>query len=167
MPTSSFNKKLHYFNMPDELKWPSKERNQRLPRGAPMRTPPVSEQPRFKNHSSNSTSTEVDIKSKPAKLKEPNRAGNHGSKVSSSKVPSEGENPVSKNKMCEDPENEKPKLLITLTREEIEEDYLAMTGKKLPRNKMRRDKSKQKDLDVIFPGVSLEGRNAENLAKKY
>ncbi|CAI9260590.1 unnamed protein product [Lactuca saligna] len=90
-------------------------------------------------HSSSSTSTKVDIKSKPAKIKEPNPAGNHGSKGSSSKVPSEGENSVSKDKMSEDPENEKPKLLIRLTREEIEEDYLVMTGKKLPRNKMRRD----------------------------
>lgn len=134
--------------MPDELKWTSKEKNQQLPRGAPMRTPPISEQPRFMKHSNSSTSTEVDIKSKPAKIKEPNPAGNHGSKGSSSKVPSEGENSVSKDKMSEDPENEKPKLLIRLTREEIEEDYLAMTGKKLPRNKMKRDKTMKKDLDV-------------------
>ncbi|CAI9302261.1 unnamed protein product [Lactuca saligna] len=96
----------------DELKWPSTERSQRLPRGAPMRTPPISEQPRFMKHNNNSTSTVV---------------------------PSEGENSVSKDKMSKDPENEKPKLLIRLTREEIEEDYLAMTGKKIPRNKMRRD----------------------------
>nr|KAJ0214565.1 hypothetical protein LSAT_V11C400200440 [Lactuca sativa] len=115
--------------------WTSKERNQRLPRGAPMRTPPVSEQPRFMKHISNSTSIEVGIKSKPAKIKEPNPAGNHGSKGSSSKVPSKGENSFSKDKMCEDPENEKPKLLIRLTREDIEEDYLAITGKKLPRKK--------------------------------
>ncbi|CAI9299591.1 unnamed protein product [Lactuca saligna] len=123
----------------DELKWPSTDRSQRLPRGAPMRTPPVFEQPRFMKHSSNSTSTEVDIKSKPTKIKEPNLAGNRGSKGSSSKGSSEGENSVSKDKMSEDPENEKPKLLIRLTREEIEEDYLEMTGKKLLRNKMRRD----------------------------
>lgn len=50
--------------------------------------------------------------------------------------------------ICEDPQNERPKLLIMLTREEIEEDYLAMTGKKLPRNKMKRDKTMKKDLDV-------------------
>ncbi|KAI3764092.1 hypothetical protein L2E82_14095 [Cichorium intybus] len=151
MPPSSSTKKLHYFNIPDELKWPTKERNQRLTRGALMR-PSVSDQPSFMHHN-DSKSSEVD--------------NNHGSKASTSKVLTEGEDSVSKNMICESPQTNKPKLLITLTREEIEEDFLAITGKKLPRNMMKRDKIVQKDLDALFPALWLEGEETGNLPKKY
>ncbi|MFS8027943.1 hypothetical protein Hanom_Chr16g01504681 [Helianthus anomalus] len=62
---------------------------------------------------------------------------------------------VSKNRMLEPLEKFEdkhcmPKLKITLTREEIEEDYFGMTGRKLPRNMMKRDKTVQKGLDVSF-----------------
>ncbi|XP_010921901.1 uncharacterized protein [Elaeis guineensis] len=50
---------------------------------------------------------------------------------------------------------ERPKFSISLTREEVEEDFLAMKGKKPPRRPKKRAKIVQKQLDSIFPGLWL------------
>ncbi|KAK1561010.1 hypothetical protein Q3G72_033391 [Acer saccharum] len=52
--------------------------------------------------------------------------------------------------------NEKPKFSISLTKEEIEEDFLAMTGSKPPRKAQKRARSVQKQLDYVFPGLWLD-----------
>ncbi|KAL6609547.1 hypothetical protein ACP70R_039516 [Stipagrostis hirtigluma subsp. patula] len=43
----------------------------------------------------------------------------------------------------------------TLTRREIEADFVAITGKKPPRRPKRRPKSVQKQIDTLWPGSSL------------
>ncbi|KAL8119291.1 uncharacterized protein LOC141724204 [Apium graveolens] len=49
----------------------------------------------------------------------------------------------------------KPKFSISLTREEIEEDMLIMTGSKPSRKPKRRTKTVQRQLDCVFPGLYL------------
>lgn len=49
----------------------------------------------------------------------------------------------------------KQKFPITLSRKEIEEDYLIMTGSKPPRKPKKRTKTVQKKLDSVFPGLWL------------
>ena len=44
--------------------------------------------------------------------------------------------------------NEKPKFSFSLTREEIEEDFIKMTGSKPPRKSKKRPKNVQKAMDV-------------------
>ncbi|XP_034688888.1 uncharacterized protein LOC117916816 [Vitis riparia] len=56
--------------------------------------------------------------------------------------------------------NEKPKKFsITLSREEIEEDFLKMTGSKPPRKPNKRPKNVQKVLDNLTPGLWLHEVN--------
>ncbi|XP_008799250.1 uncharacterized protein LOC103713962 [Phoenix dactylifera] len=50
---------------------------------------------------------------------------------------------------------ERQKFSISLTREEVEEDFLVMKGKKPPRRPKKRAKIVQKQLDSIFPGLWL------------
>ncbi|KAK2650765.1 hypothetical protein Ddye_018254 [Dipteronia dyeriana] len=52
--------------------------------------------------------------------------------------------------------NEKPKFSISLSKEEIEEDFLAMTGSKPPRKSQKRPRNVQKQLDYVFPGLWLD-----------
>ncbi|XP_010651198.1 uncharacterized protein LOC104879577 [Vitis vinifera] len=55
---------------------------------------------------------------------------------------------------------EKPKkFLITLTWEEIEADFLAMTGSKPPRKPKRRPKNVQNVIDNLAPGLWLHEVN--------
>lgn len=49
----------------------------------------------------------------------------------------------------------KQKFSVSLSREEIEEDFLLMTGSKPPRKPKRRTKTVQKQLDSVFPGLWL------------
>ncbi|XP_068636890.1 uncharacterized protein [Aristolochia californica] len=55
----------------------------------------------------------------------------------------------------EDKRNEIPKFSISLTRDEIEEDFLAMTQAKPPRRPKKRPKIVQNKLDDLFPGLWL------------
>lgn len=48
-----------------------------------------------------------------------------------------------------------PKFSITLSREEIEADFLAMTGTKPPRRPKKRPKAVQRQLDALLPGAWL------------
>ncbi|GKC04583.1 hypothetical protein Tco_0996193 [Tanacetum coccineum] len=47
----------------------------------------------------------------------------------------------------------KKNFRISLTKEEIEEDFIALTGKKPPTIKKIREKTVQRNLDNIFPGI--------------
>ncbi|KAL5794988.1 hypothetical protein ACOSP7_003582 [Xanthoceras sorbifolium] len=61
-----------------------------------------------------------------------------------------GKAPAAKNE-----KEEKKKFSIVLTKEEIEEDFLAMTGGKPSKRPQKRTKSVQKQLDYTFPGLWL------------
>ncbi|PKU68955.1 uncharacterized protein LOC110111882 [Dendrobium catenatum] len=50
---------------------------------------------------------------------------------------------------------ERPKFSIALSREEIEEDFLAAKGTKPPRRPKKRAKYLQRQLDALFPGAFL------------
>ncbi|WJX23606.1 hypothetical protein P8452_12805 [Trifolium repens] len=50
---------------------------------------------------------------------------------------------------------EKRELVISLTKEEIEHDFILMTGEKPPKKFIRRPKAVQKNLDYLFPGMYL------------
>ncbi|XP_068641963.1 uncharacterized protein [Aristolochia californica] len=55
----------------------------------------------------------------------------------------------------EDNKKEIPEFSISLTRDEIEEDFLAMTQFKPPRRPKKRPRIVQKKLDELFPGLWL------------
>ncbi|CAK9167815.1 unnamed protein product [Ilex paraguariensis] len=48
--------------------------------------------------------------------------------------------------------SQRAKFSLTLTKEEIESDFLAMTGAKPPRRPKKKSKAAQKQLDSLFPG---------------
>ncbi|XP_028786887.1 uncharacterized protein LOC114742841 [Neltuma alba] len=66
------------------------------------------------------------------------------------------ENPVSEAK------NEKTKLSVSLSKEEIEEDFLAMVGTRPPRRPKKRPRIVQRQLDTLFPGSWLTEITAES-----
>ncbi|KAI7751886.1 hypothetical protein M8C21_002613 [Ambrosia artemisiifolia] len=53
--------------------------------------------------------------------------------------------------------NKRRKLLISLSKEEIEEDVYALTGSKPARRPKKRNKTIQKQVDNLFPGLYLDG----------
>lgn len=57
---------------------------------------------------------------------------------------------------------ERSKFSVSLSREEIEQDFMAMTGKKLPRRPTKRPKTLQKQLDTLFPGLWLTEITADS-----
>lgn len=56
---------------------------------------------------------------------------------------------------------EKRRLWISLSREEIEEDVYALTGSRPARKAKKRPKTVQKQLDNLFPGLYLVGLTAD------
>ncbi|XP_024987828.1 uncharacterized protein LOC112522760 [Cynara cardunculus var. scolymus] len=50
---------------------------------------------------------------------------------------------------------ERPKFSITLSRRELEDDFTAMAGRRLPRKPKKRPRIIQKQLDTLFPGLWL------------
>ncbi|KAM7484581.1 hypothetical protein LguiA_000590 [Lonicera macranthoides] len=56
---------------------------------------------------------------------------------------------------------EREKFSVSLSRQEIEEDFMAMTRQRLPRRPKKRTKTLQKELDMLFPGLWLTEVNAE------
>lgn len=61
-----------------------------------------------------------------------------------------------------DNRGEKRKLWISLSREEIEEDFFIMTGSKPPRRPKKRTKAVQKVIDNVLPGMWLAGITADS-----
>ncbi|KAL9242269.1 hypothetical protein vseg_016287 [Gypsophila vaccaria] len=53
------------------------------------------------------------------------------------------------------------KFSVALTREEVEEDFVAMVGRRPPRKPKKRPRYIHKDLETIFPGVWLTEVTAE------
>ncbi|KAL8157484.1 uncharacterized protein LOC141674106 [Apium graveolens] len=58
-------------------------------------------------------------------------------------------------------EREKVKFSVSLSKEEIEEDFMLMTGCRVPRRPKKRAKNVQKQLDMLFPGLWLTEVNAD------
>ncbi|PWA70728.1 hypothetical protein CTI12_AA279720 [Artemisia annua] len=54
-----------------------------------------------------------------------------------------------------DKKEERPRFSLTLSRKEIEDDFIAMTGKKPPRKPKRRSKAAQAQINGLFPGSML------------
>ncbi|RHN57219.1 hypothetical protein MtrunA17_Chr5g0438001 [Medicago truncatula] len=54
------------------------------------------------------------------------------------------------------------KFSLSLTKKEIEEDFIKMTGQKPPRRPKRRPKNVQKQMNTLFPGAWLPGVNADS-----
>ncbi|OIW02343.1 hypothetical protein TanjilG_11237 [Lupinus angustifolius] len=54
------------------------------------------------------------------------------------------------------------KFSLTLTKKEIEEDFLAMTGHKPPKKPLKRPKAVQKQMDDLYPGSWLKEVNADS-----
>lgn len=50
---------------------------------------------------------------------------------------------------------ERGKFTVPLQRKEIEEDFMAMTGHRPPRRPKKRNRTVQKNLDALFPGLWL------------
>ena len=61
---------------------------------------------------------------------------------------------VEKNSLGE-PKKKVTKLSIPLTKGEIEEDFIALTGSKPRRRPKKRSRTVQKQLDFVFPGLWL------------
>ncbi|KAF5777356.1 hypothetical protein HanXRQr2_Chr12g0534641 [Helianthus annuus] len=58
-------------------------------------------------------------------------------------------------------ERERPKFSVSLSRRELEEDFMAMAGQRLPRKPKRRPRAVQKQLDTLFPGLWLSEITAD------
>ncbi|KAK7306915.1 hypothetical protein VNO77_39544 [Canavalia gladiata] len=52
-------------------------------------------------------------------------------------------------------ETQRTKLSVQLSREEVEEDFMKITGRRLPRKPNKRPSVVQKKLDTLFPGLWL------------
>ncbi|XP_048447659.1 uncharacterized protein LOC103936895 [Pyrus x bretschneideri] len=66
-----------------------------------------------------------------------------------------------KGKSAQNKDN-KPKISIELTREEIEEDLFIMTGQRPSRRPKKRNKNVQKQLDNLFPGLWMNSVSRES-----
>ncbi|CAA7408413.1 unnamed protein product [Spirodela intermedia] len=55
----------------------------------------------------------------------------------------------------------RPRFSLPLTKEEIDEDLYAFTGRLAPRRPKKRSRSVQKQLDMLFPGLCLSEVTAE------
>ncbi|XP_071690801.1 uncharacterized protein [Rutidosis leptorrhynchoides] len=53
------------------------------------------------------------------------------------------------------------KFSVSLSRDELEDDFMAMTGRRLPRRPMKRPRALQKQLDTLFPGLCLSEITAD------
>ncbi|KAL7595447.1 uncharacterized protein LOC111880939 [Lactuca sativa] len=62
----------------------------------------------------------------------------------------------------EDQMKKKRRLWISLSKEEIEEDVYAFTGSKPARRPKKRNKTAQKQVDNVFPGLYLVGISADS-----
>lgn len=56
---------------------------------------------------------------------------------------------------------DRAKFSVALSRREIAEDFMVMTGHRLPRRPKKRPKYIQKDLDTLFPGLWMTEINAD------
>ncbi|KAJ0430862.1 hypothetical protein HanRHA438_Chr17g0837911 [Helianthus annuus] len=56
---------------------------------------------------------------------------------------------------------EREKFSVALSRRELEEDFTAMTGRRLPRKPKKRPRYIQKQLDTLFPGLWLSEITAD------
>lgn len=58
-------------------------------------------------------------------------------------------------------ERERVKFSVSLSKDEIEEDFMVITGCRVPRRPKKRAKNVQKQLDMLFPGLWLTEVNAD------
>ncbi|XP_076902191.1 uncharacterized protein LOC143556845 [Bidens hawaiensis] len=56
---------------------------------------------------------------------------------------------------------ERPKFSVSLSRRELEDDFLAMAGRRLPRKPKKRPRIVQRQLDTLFPGLWLSEITAD------
>lgn len=56
---------------------------------------------------------------------------------------------------------DREKFSVSLSRREIADDFMVMTGHRLPRRPKKRPKYIQKDLDTLFPGLWMTEINAD------
>ncbi|KAI3733948.1 hypothetical protein L6452_13407 [Arctium lappa] len=56
---------------------------------------------------------------------------------------------------------ERTKITVALTRRELEDDFMAMAGRRLPRKPKKRPRIVQKQLDTLFPGLWLSEITAD------
>ncbi|KAJ0545466.1 hypothetical protein HanIR_Chr08g0350161 [Helianthus annuus] len=56
---------------------------------------------------------------------------------------------------------ERAKFSVSLSRRELEEDFMAMAGRRLPRKPKKRPRIVQKQLDALFPGLWLSDITAD------
>ncbi|KAJ0718092.1 hypothetical protein HanLR1_Chr08g0266811 [Helianthus annuus] len=62
---------------------------------------------------------------------------------------------------CDGEKRERTKFSISLSRRELEEDFMAMAGRRLPRKPKKRPRFVQKQLDTLFPGLWLSEITAD------
>ncbi|XP_076956011.1 uncharacterized protein LOC143631033 [Bidens hawaiensis] len=56
---------------------------------------------------------------------------------------------------------ERPKFSVALSRRELEDDFMAMAGRRLPRKPKKRPRIVQRQLDTLFPGLWLSEITAD------
>ncbi|KAD2393528.1 hypothetical protein E3N88_40505 [Mikania micrantha] len=56
---------------------------------------------------------------------------------------------------------QRPKFSVSISRCELEEDFMAMAGRRLPRKPKKRSRIVQKQLDTLFPGLWLSEITAD------
>ncbi|KAK1416133.1 hypothetical protein QVD17_31921 [Tagetes erecta] len=56
---------------------------------------------------------------------------------------------------------ERPKFSVSLSRREVDEDFMAIAGRRLPRKPKKRPRVVQKQLDTLFPGLWLSEITAD------
>ncbi|XP_061999221.1 uncharacterized protein LOC133716534 [Rosa rugosa] len=76
-------------------------------------------------------------------------------------IPELGRSRMARGCQTKKPKEPRMEISLTLTKEEIEEDLLLLTGKKPSRRPKRRPRSLQKQLDNITPGMYLDMLSAE------
>ncbi|CAA7402052.1 unnamed protein product [Spirodela intermedia] len=59
------------------------------------------------------------------------------------------------------PRRRRPRFSVPLSKEEIDEDLYAFTGRRTPRRPKKRPRAVQKQLDMVFPGLWLSEVTAE------
>lgn len=67
-----------------------------------------------------------------------------------------------KKRKMEDETQERPKFSVSLSKDEVQQDFRALLGTKPPRRPKKRPKIVQKNLDTLFPGLWLTEVTAES-----
>ncbi|KAF9599416.1 hypothetical protein IFM89_036996 [Coptis chinensis] len=128
----------------------------------------------IKNHSSTTTDDHVeqqslvkhDLKLKPWNLR-PRRSSTAAHVANDTNSNSKYDRPNPHSRKTDIEMKEKGKVLISLTKEEIEKDFLRLTGTKPPQKPKKRGSKIQMRLDCLLPGSKFNGMSANTYRNSF